>query len=130
MRRLPIILALLSAAFLIVCDLEYGFRGLNADVECGWVLHPRWWQSDFLADWGLWLRLLAVIALSPFERLTRDSGHVAFIFVLLMELFTVVVAFSLVFYSAKLFVRFLRPNQPRGCVKTPSAKNLTHENDL
>ena len=111
MRRLPIILALLSAAFLIVCDLEYGLRGLNADVESGWVMHPRWWQSDLLADWGLSLRWLAVIALIPFERLTRDGGQVAFVFVLLMELLTVVIAFFLVFYSAKLLVRFLRPNQ-------------------
>jgi len=64
-----------------------------------------------LADWGLSLRWLAVIALIPFERLTRNGGQVAFLFVLLTELLTVVVAFFLVFYSAKLLVRFLRPNQ-------------------
>jgi hypothetical protein len=111
MRRLPIILALLSAAFLIVCDLEYGLRGLNADVESDWVVHARWWQSDLLADCGLSLRLLAVIALTPFERFIGESGQVAFVFVLLVELLTVVVAFFLVLYSAKLLVRFLRPNR-------------------
>ncbi|HSI10665.1 MAG TPA: hypothetical protein VK961_01415 [Chthoniobacter sp.] len=105
MKRIPIILAGLVATLLAICFLEYGFRGLNPDVESDWVLHPGWWQSDFLADGGFYLWGSAVLALSPIERLFSGNDQAFFIVLLLLQMLIIVAVSFLVFYGVKLLLR-------------------------
>jgi hypothetical protein len=109
MRRIPFALALLTAVFLIACNVESGLRGLNPDVESDWVLHPAWWQSDTLADWGFFLifpSLYESVLLSHFMSLDERS---AAIFFLLSPLLTIAVTSFVVFLVAKFLIRFSRP---------------------
>ena len=100
MKRIPTILAGLTATLLTICFLEYGVRGLNPDIESDWQLRPAWWQSDVLADGGLVLRVFAVLASPPFERLLGSSQD-TFILCTLLQLLLIVVVSLIVFYVAR-----------------------------
>jgi hypothetical protein len=104
MKRVPIILAGVAAILLTLCFLEYGFRGLNPDVESDWVLHPAWWQSDFLADGGLYLRLCAAMVSSPLERFFGENLQVFFDFCILLQLLIIAVLSFIVFYVTRLLL--------------------------
>jgi len=98
------ILAVPMATLLTICFLEYGFHGLKPDVESEWVLHPAWWQSEFLADGGFYLWVFAAMASSPFERLLGSNIHWLWLFFQIL----IIAAVSLfVFYGARLFCNLL-----------------------
>lgn len=104
MKRVPIILAGFVTTFLTICFLEYGFRGLNPEVESDWVLHPAWWQSNLLADGGFYLWAYAATVFTPFERLFGDNSRAVYIFVFSAAPLIILAASLFVFYCAKLLI--------------------------
>ena len=112
MKRIPIALALLTAGFLLVCHLEYGFRGLNPDVESDWVSHPAWWQSEALADGGFFLMFLSIYESAPFSHWLGDNERSVPIFFFVSQLLTIAVMSFVVFHVAKLLTRL--PWQGKG----------------
>src|SRR5438552_12407558 len=56
MKRVPLVIALLTAVFLIVCLCQACGRGIGfVPPLTDWELHPAWWHFEFLADCGLYL---------------------------------------------------------------------------
>lgn len=56
MKRLPLVLALLTASFLTICLFQLEGRGIGfVPPLTDWELHPAWWHFNFLADCGEYL---------------------------------------------------------------------------
>ena len=107
MRRIPLVLAILTGGFLLACFLEYGFRGLNPAIDSDWVSHPAWWQSDWLADRGIYLWFYAADIIYPLERVVGSSPRAFFLLCLLIQLLFIVAVAVVVFYTTRLL--FCRP---------------------
>jgi hypothetical protein len=51
MKRIPLLLAVLTAIFLTICLFQLRGRGMGfVPPLTDWELHPAWWHFDFLAD--------------------------------------------------------------------------------
>ena len=105
MKRLPLVLAVLTGSFLFICFLEYGFRGLNPGIDSNWISQPAWWQSDWLADRGIYLWFYAADILSPLERVTGDDLQVLLLVGVLAQLLFIVAVAVIVFYATRLLFR-------------------------
>jgi hypothetical protein len=111
MKRIPVLVAVLTAIWLVICHVEYGFRGLNPDVESDWVLRPVWWHSDFLADCGFWLLVPTMYESFFFDHLfgrRQEPGFAFSVLFILSQVVTIVAASFAVFWLAKLLIRLLQ----------------------
>lgn len=113
-----------TAILITACIFEYGARGLNPPVDSDWVMHPTWWQSDLLADWGMYVRVLTVVS---FGRVvdTMISGGIekTLPFLFWSQLIFAVIGYGFMFYAAKGFacVASLGRSKPN---KTTTANDL------
>lgn len=73
MRRVPVLVAIISAMFLAVCAAEGFCRGVIG-APGDWELSgPAWWQFDFLADCGTALITLALFVPAAVERVIHGG---------------------------------------------------------
>jgi hypothetical protein len=103
MKYLSSILAGITAILIAACIFEYGARGLNPPIESDWVMHPAWWQSDILADLGMYIRVISVQSFSfvvhKFAPSDQDSE---FRYIYWMQYIFAALGYVIVFYAMKL----------------------------
>jgi hypothetical protein len=109
MKYLPATLAGLAAMLIAACIFEYGARGLNPPVDSDWVVSPAWWQSDYLADCGLYFRWLAVSVFEPaLDKLVSGGSDGAFRILFWSQFIFAGIGYAIVFCVAKILMHAAR----------------------
>ncbi len=103
MKRISLMLAVVTAAFLTLCVVEVGARGINPPLD--WDVHPAWWQSDLLATLGWWITIPSLYVFGFTASHFHQSHTVARTAFALSLILTVMFASLLVFYVTRVFVR-------------------------
>lgn len=111
MKRVPLVIALLTAVFLILCLFQARGRGVGfVPPLTDWELHPAWWHFEFLADCGLYLIVMPSFYLFLLlGAIIRSSGDTAITIVRWTSLAIPIAIESVgVFYVGRYLCRVLR----------------------
>jgi hypothetical protein len=105
MKRIPLVIALFAAFFLISCVFEARSRGIGfAPPSTDWELRQAWWQFDFLADCGVWVLKPSFYVLALMVRFSENEVFAGTAFCL-SQLFTVLFPSLTVFYVTRVALR-------------------------
>lgn len=112
MKRIPSIVAVLTASFLIICLLQARGRGLGfAPPVTEWEMHPAWWHFSILADVGEYLVALPAVffVALPAAKLLGVSSGLTWISISLV----IASESALVFYATRFIGHHFKqePNQ-------------------